>query len=109
MSVAPHSGPHEPERLAQLDRRAPRYTSFPTAAHFTPAVGEAEAGRWLAGLDRVDPVSLYVHLPFCKRLCWGAVRLTGAGQNQPYFHHPRRWPPPTPHWLRRGSGEGLVG
>jgi len=26
----------------------------------------------------------------------GAVRLTGAGQNQPYFHHPRRWPPPTP-------------
>lgn len=70
MSVAPHSGPHEPERLAQLDRRAPRYTSFPTAAQFTPAVGEAEAGRWLAGLDRVDPVSLYVHLPFCKRLCW---------------------------------------
>ena len=70
MSVAPPSGPHEPERLAQLDRRAPRYTSFPTAAQFTPAVGEAEASRWLAGLDRADPVSLYVHLPFCKRLYW---------------------------------------
>ncbi len=70
MSVASPSGPREPERLAQLDRRAPRYTSFPTAAQFTPAVGEAEASRWLAGLGRADPVSLYVHLPFCKRLCW---------------------------------------
>lgn len=70
MSVASPSGPNEPERLAQLDRRAPRYTSFPTAAQFTPAVGEAEAGRWLAGLNRAEPVSLYVHLPFCKRLCW---------------------------------------
>lgn len=60
-----------PARLARLDRRAPRYTSFPTAAQFTSAVGEAEAGAWLAELrGEARPVSLYVHLPFCRRLCW---------------------------------------
>jgi oxygen-independent coproporphyrinogen-3 oxidase len=57
--------------LARLDRRAPRYTSFPTAAQFTSAVGGAEAGAWLAELrGEARPVSIYVHLPFCRRLCW---------------------------------------
>lgn len=57
--------------LARLDRRAPRYTSFPTAAQFTSAVGEVEASAWLSELrGGLEPASLYVHLPFCRRLCW---------------------------------------
>lgn len=70
MTAQPVSAPASDANLARLDRNAPRYTSFPTAAQFTPAVGEAEARRWLAALPDGEPVSLYVHLPFCKRLCW---------------------------------------
>ena len=57
--------PYHPDLLA---RPVPRYTSFPTAAEFTSAVG-AEALS--AGLDGVSgDVSLYVHIPFCEEICW---------------------------------------
>jgi oxygen-independent coproporphyrinogen-3 oxidase len=48
----------------------PRYTSYPTANHFTPAIGSEAFGRWLGNLPAEEPVSLYVHIPFCERLCW---------------------------------------
>ena len=49
----------------------PRYTSYPTAAEFSPAIG---ADAHLAHLRArrtaaAGPVSLYVHLPFCQELC----------------------------------------
>ena len=60
--------------LAQLidkyDGRAPRYTSYPTAVQFTPAVDAATYAAWLKALPAGDPVSLYLHIPFCARLCW---------------------------------------
>jgi len=49
--------------------RVPRYTSYPTAVHF----GELEPAtfaRWLGALDPTTPLSLYVHIPWCRRLCW---------------------------------------
>ena len=60
-----------PRGLAALiDRRVPRYTSYPTAPHFHRGIDEARYRRWLAELDRESPVSLYLHIPFCHRLCW---------------------------------------
>jgi len=56
--------------LHRYDGRAPRYTSYPTAAQFTGEVGPATYARWLGALDHNELVSLYVHLPFCARLCW---------------------------------------
>jgi oxygen-independent coproporphyrinogen-3 oxidase len=56
--------------VARYDGRAPRYTSYPTALQFTPAVDETTYRSWLAELPAHDPVSVYVHVPFCARLCW---------------------------------------
>lgn len=50
--------------------RAPRYTSYPTAANFHAAVGPDDYGRWLAAIPSGRPLSLYLHVPFCKSLCW---------------------------------------
>ena len=54
----------------KYDLRVPRYTSYPTAPHFTEAVGDAAYGEWLGALDEGAPVSLYFHIPFCDTLCW---------------------------------------
>lgn len=61
----------DPALLARHDRPGPRYTSYPTAVEFDPAVGPrdySERIRHAAG--RADePFSLYVHLPFCESRC----------------------------------------
>lgn len=54
----------------KYDGRAPRYTSYPTAVQFTPAVDARTYRSWLGELPTHAPVSLYVHVPFCARLCW---------------------------------------
>jgi len=56
--------------LGQVEARAPRYTSYPTAMQFSTAVGTAQRREWLAALPDAEPVSLYLHIPFCDRLCW---------------------------------------
>lgn len=48
----------------------PRYTSYPTAPQFGGAVGPAEAARWIESLPPDAALSLYVHIPFCRALCW---------------------------------------
>jgi oxygen-independent coproporphyrinogen III oxidase len=59
------------ERLAEaLARPVPRYTSYPTAPQFTTAVGPATYAGWLAGIAPDAPLSLYLHLPYCRRMCW---------------------------------------
>lgn len=56
--------------VARYDGRAPRYTSYPTALQFSSDVDEAAYRDWLGVLSQADPVSLYLHVPFCARLCW---------------------------------------
>lgn len=48
----------------------PRYTSYPTAAQFHNGIGEAQYRDWLDGLAPDARVSLYIHVPFCEKLCW---------------------------------------
>ncbi len=55
--------------IARYDGRVPRYTSYPTAPHFSPAVGPGVYARWLSELPRETALSLYLHVPFCDRLC----------------------------------------
>ena len=52
------------------DQRLPRYTSYPTAPHFGPAIGEAQYRRWLRDLPAAATGSLYLHIPFCRAMCW---------------------------------------
>lgn len=47
----------------------PRYTSYPTAADFSPHVGAKNHETWLAGLNPRQTVSVYLHVPFCRKIC----------------------------------------
>ena len=60
-----------PELLSRHDRPGPRYTSYPTAVEFTEAFGPDEYAERLAAAARRpgQPLSLYVHLPFCEARC----------------------------------------
>lgn len=50
-------------------RNVPRYTSYPTAPHFGPEIGPDAYAGWLANLDTATPVSLYLHVPYCRAIC----------------------------------------
>ncbi|MGB8276178.1 MAG: oxygen-independent coproporphyrinogen III oxidase [Alphaproteobacteria bacterium] len=62
--------PATPEILVKYDTRVPRYTSYPTAPHFTPAVGTDVYRTWLGEIGDSAALSLYLHVPFCSKLCW---------------------------------------
>ena len=59
-----------PELIEKYDQRLPRYTSYPTAPHFGASVDEATYRGWLGELDRDASASVYLHVPFCRQLCW---------------------------------------
>ncbi|CAM5768111.1 Oxygen-independent coproporphyrinogen III oxidase [Labrys miyagiensis] len=48
----------------------PRYTSYPTAPNFHAGVGNESYRQWLRAIEPDAALSLYVHIPFCDRLCW---------------------------------------
>lgn len=56
--------------IARYGRRLPRYTSYPTAPHFHAGVNGVTYGGWLDALPDNEPLSLYLHVPFCDSLCW---------------------------------------
>jgi oxygen-independent coproporphyrinogen-3 oxidase len=60
----------ESNLLAKYDQRIPRYTSYPAAPHFSPRVMAETYRQWLAEIDPASPLSLYLHIPFCDRMCW---------------------------------------
>lgn len=71
-------------RLGLFDARVPRYTSYPPATQFKPAVGPADATAWQAAIPAGSAISLYMHVPFCRRLCWFcACRTQGTQTDDP--------------------------
>ncbi|MFZ5749404.1 MAG: oxygen-independent coproporphyrinogen III oxidase [Pseudomonadota bacterium] len=63
-------------KLAQ--RSVPRYTSYPTAAEFGAGTGAREQSAALDAVRPGAPVSLYVHIPYCREICWYCGCNTGA-------------------------------
>ena len=61
----------DPRSLKRFGARPlPRYTSYPTAPNFHEGVDAARYGDWLGRLNEGQRVSLYLHVPFCRQLCW---------------------------------------
>jgi oxygen-independent coproporphyrinogen-3 oxidase len=57
--------------LARHDVRAPRYTSYPTAPQFSDALGESAYRRAAQACHQPGaPLSVYVHIPFCRTVCF---------------------------------------
>lgn len=58
--------------VRKYDRPGPRYTSYPTAPHFTDSfqLPDWEAHIANNNVSGERPLSLYFHIPFCDTLCW---------------------------------------
>jgi oxygen-independent coproporphyrinogen-3 oxidase len=59
----------QPHLLEYLERRVPRYTSYPTAVQFGADVDHTSYEAWLSALPSEQPLSIYLHVPFCAELC----------------------------------------
>jgi oxygen-independent coproporphyrinogen III oxidase len=59
-----------PTFLKYARQNTPRYTSYPTAPHFHGGVNAGVFAQWLMGLKPDASGSLYVHIPYCREMCW---------------------------------------
>ncbi|OWO89475.1 oxygen-independent coproporphyrinogen III oxidase [Rhizobium esperanzae] len=48
----------------------PWYTIYPTIQEFSPEIGAHTYEQWLRSQGTDDAVSLYLHIPFCRSMCW---------------------------------------
>lgn len=70
-----------PELVQRMSAPVPRYTSYPTAPHFSSKVGAMDFADGLRRLQPSQALSLYVHIPFCAQLCWYCGCNTKATRN----------------------------
>ena len=57
--------------IRKYNQPAPRYTSYPTALKFKTLEDRSSRSALLADLEDAEgPLSLYVHIPYCRSLCW---------------------------------------
>lgn len=55
--------------IQKYNYSGPRYTSYPTALEFSPDFSEADFLQAIARYPE-RPLSLYIHIPFCHKLCY---------------------------------------
>ncbi len=60
----------DPRLLKYAEQNVPRYTSYPTAPHFNASVNAHVFAGWLSELDPEASLSLYLHTPYCRQMCW---------------------------------------
>ncbi|MCM2526899.1 oxygen-independent coproporphyrinogen III oxidase [Shewanella algae] len=55
--------------IEKYNYSGPRYTSYPTALEFDDSFTEGDLLSAIAG-SKSDKLSLYIHIPFCAKLCY---------------------------------------
>ena len=71
-------------RLGLFDAKVPRYTSYPPATKFSNDVTAPVHLDWLQSIPAGSRISVYLHVPFCRRLCWFcACRTQGTKSGEP--------------------------
>jgi oxygen-independent coproporphyrinogen-3 oxidase len=85
-SIAPRA-----ELIERFDVAGPRYTSYPTADRFVEAFDASNLEQWLAqraALGWRQPLSVYVHVPFCASVCYycacNKIVTRDHGRGRPY-------------------------
>ena len=71
--VAEPSVEFDAQLVRKLSQTGPRYTSYPTADRFNDSFGYRDYLQAVAGLrtrGSRNPLSLYVHIPFCENICY---------------------------------------
>lgn len=71
--IAQKSPSISPDQLKKYDVAGPRYTSYPTADRFVEAFTEdayIQALNHRRLTSKGQPLSMYVHIPFCESLCF---------------------------------------
>ena len=56
--------------VLQQAQNLPRYTSYPPDNHFKAGEDLLLIENLLAAACGVDALSIYIHIPYCDRLCW---------------------------------------
>ncbi len=65
-----HQVQFDAELIRRYDVTGPRYTSYPTAVEFQPASPETYLRHVRQSNADGKPLSLYIHVPFCEKLCF---------------------------------------
>ncbi|MBS0385591.1 MAG: oxygen-independent coproporphyrinogen III oxidase, partial [Proteobacteria bacterium] len=60
----------DPRYRPYVQQTAPRYTSYPSAPHFSSDVDRTLYEAWLHALPAEQPLSIYLHIPYCRAICW---------------------------------------
>ena len=61
----------QPRFLSRFALEAvPRYTSYPPATAFSDTVDGSDWASWMTQQPANPALSLYVHIPFCRVMCW---------------------------------------